>query len=282
MGTPARVVEEVVGVEVAVAQVVEPVAVELVGARAGDQLHLRAGAAAVLRLAAVGDHAGLFHRIGVVGGQRQPDARRHRIVHVDAVQGVVVAALAQAVDVREAVIGAAGRAVGLRIDLHARLEDRQRDGRARQLRQCLDIFDGHRIGHLRIGGLHVHRVGGHLDHFGKLADFQRDGLRHVGGRLQLDALDAGLAEAGGFDVQLISARLQRRQHIIAAGTAHGFCLHFGADVNRGDLGVGQHRARGVVHGPYQTSGLGLRKTCGRAQRSGESDSNGSQCRTLHD
>ena len=30
------------------------------------------GAAAVFGLAAVGQHAGLFHRIGIVGGERKP------------------------------------------------------------------------------------------------------------------------------------------------------------------------------------------------------------------
>src|ERR1039458_904119 len=70
-GNAGGIIEKVVGVEVAVAEIVEGVAVELVGAPAGDQLHLRTGATAVLGFAAAGQHAGFFHRIGVVGGDRE-------------------------------------------------------------------------------------------------------------------------------------------------------------------------------------------------------------------
>ncbi len=69
-GNARPIIEEVVGVEVAVAEVVEPVAVKLVGASAGDELHLPAGAAAVFRLAPIGHDAGFLHRVGVVRGER--------------------------------------------------------------------------------------------------------------------------------------------------------------------------------------------------------------------
>ena len=160
LGDSALVAEEIVGVQVGVADVLEYAAVVRVGARAGDQFHLAAGVAAVFRLAALGDHAELFHRVGIVGGHGQAQARRHGIVDVDAVEGVVIAALPHSVDVRVAVVRARVGAV-LR-DRHAGLEIGEGDGLAGQLRQVVDFGHGHGRGNLRVGGSHRHHVGGHF------------------------------------------------------------------------------------------------------------------------
>ena len=133
----ALIIEEVVGVQSGVAQIVVRAPVVFVGSGARDQLNLSAGAASELGLAAFGNHSEFLHRIGVVGGQREAQARDQGIVHVDAVQRGVVAALAEPVDV-----GKAGVLPGPHVDLDARLEDRERDRAAIQLRQRVDIAHG--------------------------------------------------------------------------------------------------------------------------------------------
>ena len=181
------VVEKVVGVEFRVAQVLKQVAVPVVGAAAGDQLHLRAGAAAVLRLSGARHHAKLTDRIGVVGGKGKAEARYHRVVDVDAVEFGVVGALAQPVDTR--VTRIAG------IDGDARSRQRgQRDGGAAQLRKRVDLAHGDGSRDLRFGALHRYGGSFHLHAFGGGAEFELHGLRQFRADVELDSVDHGLAE----------------------------------------------------------------------------------------
>src|SRR5216117_3712324 len=89
----------------------------------GNQFYLPARIASIFRFAAGRNHAKLFNGIGIIGSEREAQAGRRRVVHVDAVQSAVVAALAESIDVRKAGVGAGVRAV-LR-DLDARLENGQ-------------------------------------------------------------------------------------------------------------------------------------------------------------
>ena len=86
----SRVVEERIGVERAVAEELEGVAVELVCAGAGYDFDLRAATAAQLGLAAVGDDADFFNRVGIGRRKREPKAGHDAVVDVDAVQARVV------------------------------------------------------------------------------------------------------------------------------------------------------------------------------------------------
>src|SRR5437016_1691771 len=137
-GYTGAIAEKIVGIEIGVAQIVEEVAVIFVSAGAGDQLHLSAGIASVFSLAALSDHTKLAHRVRVGGCERETQARRDRIVHVDAVQRVVVAARSQTIDVRVTCIGARGRA--LLENLHSGAgKDGQRERGTGQLRQRADV-----------------------------------------------------------------------------------------------------------------------------------------------
>ena len=104
--------------------------------------------------------------------------------------------------------------------------------------RVVDIRNGDRIGHLGIGSLHAHGVGGDFHDFGHLADFERDGLGNVGRGVQLDAFHHRLAEAGGLHAKRIVARLQCRQHVIAGGVGGGFGLTLVAELTAVTLALG--------------------------------------------
>ena len=110
-----RRLEDVLGREVVVLEVVRAAAVERVRAGLGDDLHLRAGAAAVHGREVVRDDADFLDRLGVgrqVGDAAAGDAVGAGVVHGE---GVGLVALAAGVDARrrfarERVVGAAAAA----------------------------------------------------------------------------------------------------------------------------------------------------------------------------
>src|SRR4051794_29375051 len=120
----------------------------LVSAGPGNQFNLSPRAAAVLGLPAFRHNAKFPDGVTIYCRERKPKAGNKRVVHVNPVELGVVAALAQSIDVRKA-----GVLAGSYIDLHARLEYRQRDRISAELRKGVDIAHQDRVRDLGIGRL---------------------------------------------------------------------------------------------------------------------------------
>jgi len=251
--------EEVVAVELLVAEEAVPRAVEVVGARFGQDVHHRTGRAAGLG----GVHVGLHLHLGD-GVDRRPhaDGADVALVVVHAVDQVVVDDVVLAVDRHggglAAIVGAvaARQRVGqplVRAGHHAH----QADDVAAVERQVLHRRLGQQRADSGAVGLHQRRLRGDGDVLGEGAD----------GELRVDAdavagrdpdVAAERAEALQFDLDGVAADGQQREDVVAGVAGDLRAGVAGGRVGDGHRRPGQRAAAGVGHPADHVGGGHLR------------------------
>ena len=253
-----EVVLPLVGVEARGAIEPEAVAVEIVGAGAGDHGDLAAGVAAVLGGVVAGENAHFVEHVGVDAEGGGVAAALAGIVDVDAVEGVVPGAVACAVDVDAAAGGRAGDDAGLGDDEIERIASaRADDGQ---------VFDGGAGDEIAVvagvGGLHGFGSGLHFHGVDERADFELD--VDGGGLADVDQVVAGaeFAKALGFDVELVGAGLHGLEGVGAGGGGAGFEGEACAFVDQLYRRLGHDGPGGILHGPENAGGGALAKRRG--------------------
>ena len=248
--------EEVVGVELVVAQELVGDAVKRVAAGFGDDVDLPAGIPPLIGGIEVGLNLEFLDRLDVRAKHRHE--RQPRVV-VDPVVQVVVRVFPVAVDEqlrawtevigpRAAHDGAAHAGAGAR---HARAERGQLHEVASAERQVLNLFLlDHGAEHRR---LRLEQRRGARDRHG-LADQADFELQVDGGALidlQLDAGALDLAKPLDFGVEPVAARLQRGKDVCARRARGDGAADAGRLVRQHDRDAGHDGTRGVANRSYQ-------------------------------
>ena len=238
--------EIVARVDAAVAQELKQVAVQLVGAGLGHDIHGAARMQAIAGRQGVGLDAEFLQRVGE--GERQVDIRE-RVVVVSAVEQVVdVVALRtghrddhRAVEALAADVVVAGSGS---VDRAAR-QEHQRGGLPPVQRQFQNAA---LIDHLRDGvvlGLDHGGLRLHLDVFGDRTDLQAGIDLHVVPDLQKNVRLRISLEALGGDFEPVRTERQVGENVAAVGIGRGGACVLGIGLNRFDRGARYGGAGGI-------------------------------------
>src|SRR5690242_10635133 len=222
--------EEVVGIELVVAEKLVDAAVEGVGAGLGDDVDDGRSAVAILRGHIQGEFLEFLDDVGVGGGD---DAAAQALVR-SPVDQESVEVRAQAID-HSAVTIFKGNA--LRVDGAGGQLDQVKDVAAVE-REVGDLAspDGGRKA--RVIGLHLHGASFDGDGLRSLADFELEIDGADGAGVEIDAGLHGGLESRGLDSDVVAADEEFR------GAEQSFTIRFvgdafaGADVDDGDVGAG--------------------------------------------
>ena len=216
---------------------------QAVGALLQDNRHLPAAVASETGFCSAGMDAEFANR---VNWRREREAVQYRIDGVDPVIDIRVVRFTQAIGLKsQPASSGTGRALGAWGN--AGRQQRQIEKIPPVQRQIHNVVVGNHAAHrggLQLDGRHL-RAHRHL--VAHVADFQHQ----VDARLFADGKhDAGLAqflEARGRGLDLVFARGQRRNHVIALPVCFHRAGHAGEDAPSGDLGACDRAARRVPH-----------------------------------
>ena len=224
-----------------------------IGARTGDQLHRAARIAAIFGLRAVSDDPEFLHGICIGRIQGQTQTWRHGVVHVDAVQGIVIGSLPHAVHPGETGV------IRTSSQLYARLVSRQRNRIAGQLRQSVDVAQSNRALDGRLRSLNAHRAALHHDRVTYATQFQLDVLAQDHADIHFKVVHRGLPESGRLGRECVHPRLQRREKEESLGIRLPLKMNPRADVDDGKFGAGNDGTGSILNSPLNAGVLDLRK-----------------------
>ena len=274
------VVEEVVGVEHAVAQELEAAAVHRIGARLDLQVHDAAERVAELRRVRARLELELVER---VDAREEHHRLQPRLVVVHAVEHVVVVARPLPVrgERRRRAPREAARAVDVRAWYaadDARHRAREVDEVAAVQRQRLDLLLANRRAELGGGRLHERRRAGDRHRLLDRADLELDvdahalidAERNVGSRHRLEARELGLHRVG--------PRRQRRRRELAVAVGRDDSHEAGPGIGQGDRRARHDRAGRVGNQTEDGAGNRLRRSGGGKQPGRDEET---QYRSLH-
>jgi len=251
-------VEEVAGLDVAVAQEAEHIAVEPVAAAARDDVHGAAAGPAELGAGGVAVDLELLHRL-------LADAHAHAagvdiVLHAIQEEAVAAAVAAAEADaglrrLRHAVVGAVGEILrgggGGRqqreVEIVAPVDRQLRDARQIDCRRLLGAL-----------GIYHRRFRQHLDDLLQFAHFHADRQREHFAHAHLDALEDLRREALRLDAHAVAARRQQREDKFAGLAGFGGALDGSLRVLRLELRAADHGAACVGDDAADLARIALR------------------------
>ena len=244
IGRQVAVVEEGVRVEGVVPQREECVALELVGARLGDEADVDRALAAAVGAVGGGGDGDFLDRVEARLHAREEPVRRLQVVVLDrdAVQRDVDRALRQAVDRR-----VARRARGV----DPRQVDDEVEAVAAGERQALNLFRGDRGRDRGRLGRDDFRAAGHDDLLLDAADFHRHLDARGDAGVDDDVVDGHRLEARERHADGVLAGVQRGHGELPFRVGHRLGGRGGPHVLDDDVGAGNQCARRISHGARQ-------------------------------